>query len=50
MWVEYRDKINGKPFYYNLVTRECTRDLPSDFKPDPSRPIKDAIYGNAFYH
>ena len=43
MWVEYRDKITAQPFYYNLVTRECTRDLPADFKPDPSRPVKVSV-------
>ena len=50
MWVEYRDKLTGKPFFYNLVTRESRRDCPVDFRPDPSRPIKDTIFGASFYH
>ena len=50
MWVEYRDKITTKPFYYNLVTRESRKEIPPDFKPDPSRPVKDAIFGANFYH
>ena len=50
MWVEYRDKRSGKSFYYNLVSRQVQKECPIDFVPDPSKPVKDAIYGCHFYH
>jgi hypothetical protein len=49
-WIEYRDKRDGSPFYYNLVTRNSQREKPPDFTPDPNRPVKDATFGMHFYH
>lgn len=49
-WVEYRDKRNGKFFFYNTVTRKSVKEKPKDFKPDKKRIIKDVTYGMSFYH
>eukprot|EP01036_Dinobryon_divergens_P030701 gene30701-39985_t len=51
-WLEFRDKESksGQPFYYNTVTRKCTKEKPRDFKPDNTRLVPDAIYGLNFYH
>jgi hypothetical protein len=49
-WVEYRDKRDGNPFYYNLVTRHSQRDKPTDYTPDAAKVPKDATFGMHFYH
>jgi len=48
-WVEFNDKKGGGIFYYNPVSRLIQRNKPKDFKKDPKREIKDAIYGLHFY-
>lgn len=49
-WLEYRDKLTQKTFYYNTVTRKSTMDKPKEFKLDRNRVVKEAIYGMSFYH
>lgn len=49
-WVEYRDKVSKRPFYYNTVTRKSTFDKPREFKPNKKRVVKDVIFGMSFYH
>lgn len=49
-WVEYIDKKNHQPFYYNTVSRVSQREKPRDFKPDKTRLVKSVVYGMSFYH
>jgi hypothetical protein len=49
-WVEYRDKLSKRPFYYNTVTRKSTFEKPREYKPNKQKLIKEATYGMSFYH
>lgn len=49
-WLEYRDSVSQKPFYYNTVTRQSTMDKPRDFKPKKDRLVPERRYGLHFYH
>lgn len=49
-WLEYRDSVTQKPFYYNTVTRASTMDKPREFKPKKDRLIPERRFGLHFYH
>lgn len=49
-WVEYRDLVTQKPFYYNTITRYSTFEKPKEYKPRKDVLITERRFGLHFYH
>lgn len=49
-WVPYIDKVSGRIFYYNKVSRVTQWEMPKDYVKDKLHVMKKATFGMHFYH